>query len=119
MNDVTRILIVEDQVRDYELAQREINKSLKNCVFQRVETRKTYLDALKVFEPDLIVSDYSLPKFDGLKALKLAKEHAPLTPLIIWTGTIDEDTAVDCMKAGASNYVLKENNKRLSPAVAQ
>ena len=117
MNDVPRILIVEDQSDDYELAQREVRKALKNCVFQRVETRKEYLKALKTFEPDLILSDYSLPNFNGMQALKLATERAPLTPLVIWTGSISEDTAVDCMKAGAVNYVLKENIKRLAPAV--
>jgi PAS domain S-box-containing protein len=117
MNDVTRILIVEDQASDYELAQREIGKSLKHCVFQRVETHKDFLNALRDFAPDLILSNYSLPAFDGMKALKLAQKHAPLTPLIIWTGSISEDTAVDCMKAGAANYVLKENIKRLAPAV--
>jgi PAS domain S-box-containing protein len=117
MNDVTRILIVEDQASDYELAKREISKSLKHCVFQQVETRKDFLNALRDFGPDLILSDYSMPTFDGMKALKLAQKHAPLTPLIIWTGSISEDIAVDCMRAGAVNYVLKENIKRLAPAV--
>jgi PAS domain S-box-containing protein len=117
MNDVTRILIVEDNLPDFELAQREISKSLEDCEFQRVQTRKDYLKALKSFHPDLILSDYYLPGFDGMKALKLAHERTPLTPLIIWTGSISEDIAVDCMKAGANNYVLKENIKRLGPAV--
>ncbi len=119
MNDVPRILIVEDQSDDYELAQREVRKALKNCVFQRVETRKEYLKALKTFEPDLILSDYSLPNFNGMQALKLATERAPLTPLVIWTGSISEDTAVDCMKAGAVNYVLKRwrmNSAPVKPA---
>ncbi len=117
MNDVPRILIVEDHIPDFELAHREIRNRLEDCVVQRVETRKEYLKALESFEPDLILSDYSLPGFDGMKALKLAQERAPFTPLIIWTGSINEDTAVDCMRAGATNYILKENIKRLAPAV--
>jgi len=117
MNKPTRVLIVEDLAADAELAQYEIRKVVENCEFQHVETRKDYLAALEAFQPDLILSDYHLPSFDGMTALKLALEHAPLTPLIIWTGSRSEDTAVDCMRAGANNYVLKENLKRLAPAV--
>jgi PAS domain S-box-containing protein len=117
MNDNIRILIVEDNTLDFELAKREIRKSLKNCAFHQVQTRDDYLKALHSFRPDLILSDYTLPDFDGMKALHLAREHAPLTPLVIWTGSISEDVAVSCMKAGANNYVLKENLKRLAPAI--
>ncbi len=117
MNEPTRILIVEDVPTDAELAQREINQTLKACVFQRVETREDYLAALEAFQPDLIISDYKMPRFDGLTALKLALERAPLTPLIILTGAMNEDTAVECMKAGATDYVIKEHLKRLGQAV--
>ncbi len=117
MNQPTRILIVEDLAADVDLATRAIRKVLQDCEFQVVETRSDFLQALEVFQPDVILSDYSLPHFDGMKALQLALEHAPLTPLIIWTGSIGEDVAVACMKAGANNYVIKENLKRLGPAV--
>jgi PAS domain S-box-containing protein len=117
MNAFTRILIVEDLATDAELAEREINKALSSCVFQRVETREDYLAALAAFQPDLIVSDYQMPRFDGLEALKLAQEHASHTPLIILTGAMNEDTAVECMKAGATDYVIKEHIKRLGSAV--
>ena len=117
MNESIRILIVEDLATDAELAAREINKALESCVFQRVETREDYLAALATFQPDLIVSDYQMPRFDGLTALKLALERMPLTPLIILTGAMNEDTAVECMKAGATDYVIKEHVKRLGPAV--
>ncbi len=117
MNEITRILIVEDHIHDYELARREILKSVHPCEFKRVEAQTDYLAALDAFKPDIILSDYYLPHFDGMNALKLAREHSPFTPLIIWTGSISEDTAVDCMKAGASNYVLKDNIKRLGTAV--
>jgi PAS domain S-box-containing protein len=117
MNESTRILIVEDLATDAELAEREINKALDSCVFRRVETREDYLAALAAFQPDLVVSDYQMPRFDGLTALKLALEHAPHTPLIILTGAMNEDTAVECMKAGATDYVIKEHIKRLGSAV--
>src|SRR6266508_810596 len=105
MNDSVRILIVEDLAADAELARREILKIIKGCEFQCVETREDYVDALETFQPDLILSDYHLPRFDGMKALKLALENSPLTPFIIWTGSLSEDIAVDCMKAGANNYI--------------
>ncbi len=117
MNSSTCILIVEDLATDAELAEREINKALNSCVFQRVETREDYLAALADFQPDLIVSDYQMPRFDGLTALQLALERVPLTPLIILTGAMNEDTAVECMKAGATDYVIKEHIKRLGSAV--
>ncbi|HLF73706.1 MAG TPA: PAS domain S-box protein [Anaerolineales bacterium] len=117
MSKPIRILIVEDLAADAELAGREIRKVIKECEFRQVETRRDFLAALDDFQPDLILADYHLPTFDGMKALKLTVERAPLTPLIIWTGSLSEDIAVDCMKAGANNYVIKENIKRLGPAV--
>jgi PAS domain S-box-containing protein len=117
MSEPIRILIVEDLAADADLAQREIRKVVKDCEFQCVETRKDYLEALETFQPDLILSDYHLPHLDGMRALRLALEHSPRTPLIIWTGSLSEDIAVECMKAGASNYIIKENMKRLGPAV--
>src|SRR6266508_5404418 len=117
MSKSTHILIVEDLAADADLARHEIRKALNDCEFQVVETRKDFLEALETFEPEVILSDYSLPHFDGMTALKLTLEHAPLTPLIIWTVSMTEDVAVECMKAGANNYILKENIKRLAPAV--
>jgi PAS domain S-box-containing protein len=117
MDRPIRILIVEDLPTDAELAEWEIRKAIGPCEFRRVETRQDYVAALGTFQPDLIVSDYRLPYFDGLAALKLALERAPLTPVLIWTGSLNEDIAVECMKAGAVNYVIKEHIKRLGPAV--
>ncbi|HZJ24898.1 MAG TPA: response regulator, partial [Anaerolineales bacterium] len=117
MSKPIRILIVEDLATDVELAKREIRTVVKDCEFQHVETREQYLAALETFHPDLVLSDYHLPHFDGMEALRLILEHSSLTPLIIWTGSLSEDIAVDCMKAGANNYIIKENIKRLGPAV--
>jgi PAS domain S-box-containing protein/putative nucleotidyltransferase with HDIG domain len=112
-----RILILEDLPTDAELCEREINKTLGSCEFKRVETREEFISGLKKFKPDLIISDFKLPNFDGLSALKVSCELAPDTPFIVVTGSMNEDTAVTCMKAGAWDYVIKEHIKRLGVAV--
>jgi PAS domain S-box-containing protein len=117
LNDSIRILLVEDFPPDVELTKREIIKTLKSCIFRLVETQEEYVAALKEFKPDIIITDYHLPHFDGLTALKLAIEQVPLTPIIVLTSAINEDTAVDCMKKGAVDYVIKEHIKRLGQAV--
>lgn len=118
MSEPIRILIVEDLPVDADLAMREIRKTLHDCAFQRVDTEPAYLAALEQFNPDLILSDYHMPRFTGMQALKLALRQDPLIPLIIITSSLNEDIAVDCMRAGAVNYVIKENLKRLGTAVA-
>jgi PAS domain S-box-containing protein len=117
MKKPVRILIVEDKSDDVALAKHEIRKVLTEFEFLVVETRERFIQALEIFQPDVILSEYILPQFDGMKALKLTLYHAPSIPFIIWTGSISEDVAVDCVKAGANNYVLKDNVKRLGPAI--
>ncbi|HAJ27648.1 MAG TPA: PAS sensor protein [Syntrophus sp. (in: bacteria)] len=117
MNDTIRILIVEDLPTDAELCEREVRQALPRSVFLRVETGEEFLAAMESFAPDLILSDYSLPRFDGMTALALARQHAPETPFIILTGSTNEETAVACMKAGAWDYVIKEHIRRLRQAV--
>ena len=117
MDNVVRILVVEDLPSDADLAKREITAALSSCVFEVVETQKDYLAAIERFQPDLIVSDFKLPHFDGLTAMKLAQQEAPMVPFIILTGSMNEETAVECMKAGAADYVIKEHIKRLGLAV--
>jgi signal transduction histidine kinase/CheY-like chemotaxis protein len=118
MNDSVRILLVEDLPADVEMNKREISKVVPDCIFRQVDTRKDFLHALDSFKPDVIVSDYSMPQFDGLSALKLSREKSDVTPFILCTGSINEDTAVECMKLGATDYVIKEHNKRLGASVA-
>ena len=117
MSETIRVLIVEDLPTDAELSEREIRKALGLCEFLRVETREDYLAALDGYGPALIVSDFKMPQFDGLTALKLALERCPDVPFIMLTGSMNEDTAVECMKAGAWDYVIKEHVKRLGSAV--
>ncbi len=117
MKKPVRILIVEDKPDDAALAKHEICKILTDCEFLVVETRESFIQALEVFQPDVVLSEYVLPHFDGMKALKLTLYHAPSIPFVIWTNSISEDVAVDCVKAGANNYILKDNIKRLGPAI--
>jgi PAS domain S-box-containing protein len=112
-----RILHVEDNPADAELAQQELRKDGLVFECKLVETRAAFLDMLWEFRPDLILSDYKLPEFDGMTALVLAREHAPDVPVIITTGSLNEETAVACMKAGAADYVLKDSLGRLGTAV--
>ncbi len=117
METTYRVLIVEDMPSDADLTEREVQKVLNPCKFERVETPEDFLRMLDEFVPDIVISDYSMPRFDGLTALKLSLEKTPFTPFIILTGSMNEDTAVECMKLGATNYVIQEHIKRLGPAV--
>jgi PAS domain S-box-containing protein len=116
VSERTRVLIVEDLPTDAELCEREIAKELGACEFRRAETREEFVAALEAFAPDLIISDYRLPHFDGMAALKIALERRPDLPFIILTGSMNEETAVECMKAGAWDYVIKEHVRRLGRA---
>ncbi len=114
-----KILFVEDVKHDAELNWREIEKN--GIVFKKllVDNRKDFLEGLESFKPDIIISDYSLPQFDGMQALLLRNELAPLTPFIIVTGSVNEEVAVECMKAGADDYVIKEHLTRLPFAIKE
>lgn len=117
MVEELHILILEDVPTDAELVKRELEKANMSFSSKRVETRTDFLKALNDFAPDLIISDYTLPQFDGMSALRLAKEHAPDVPVIMATVPINEETAVECMKAGAADYVIKDRLARIAPAV--
>ncbi|MCD4784893.1 MAG: PAS domain S-box protein [Candidatus Eremiobacteraeota bacterium] len=117
MEKKLRILMLEDAPADSELIVHEVRKAGIPFISKRVETREDFLRELDEFAPDIILSDYRLPSFDGLSALYLKNEHAPTTPFIIVTGSINEEVAVECIKAGSDDYVLKENLIRLCPAV--
>lgn len=102
---------------DAELLEYELRRA--GIVFdaRRVDTRSRFIEELRRFAPDVILSDYSLPGFDGMAALALAQDVAPLAPFIMVTGSVNEETAVGCMRAGASDYLLKNNLARIGPAI--
>jgi len=114
---ILNILIVEDDQLDAELIQYNLKRFGYTFVSKVVDTRKTYIEALATFNPDIILSDYSMPRFDGMTSLLTRNDICPFTPFIVVTGSTNEETAVVCIKAGASDYVLKDNLKRLGPAV--
>jgi PAS domain S-box-containing protein len=114
-----RILFVEDMPADAELAKREIRKSGLDFSSQRVDTQEAFLIALRDFQPEIIVSDYTMPTFDGRQALALAQQWDPTVPVIILTGSINEETAVDCLRSGAMDYIIKEHIVRLPFSVRE
>jgi len=118
-NNLLKILFVEDLPTDVEIAVRILKKNDLNFVYKRVDTRKEYLEELSNFMPDIIISDYAMPQFDGKTAFKLLLETKKDIPFIILTGSMNELIAVECLKLGAVDYVIKENITRLPFAVKE
>jgi PAS domain-containing protein len=116
MKATLRILNLEDSPRDAELTEVMISARWPQCEFIRVDTREDFLSALKE-DLDLILSDYTMPGFSGRDALLLAREKRPEVPFLFVSGTIGEDAAVEALKSGATDYVLKHRLMRLIPAV--
>jgi two-component system sensor histidine kinase UhpB len=111
------ILLLEDDLGDAELIKYSLGQSGLPHLLERVDSREEYVQSLQKKAPDLILSDYKLPGFDGLEALELAKAHAPDSPFIFVTGTLGEERAIETLKRGASDYVLKNSLTQLVPAV--
>jgi signal transduction histidine kinase len=112
-----QLVAVEDSETDAQIAARHLAKAGLDCVIHRVQTEREFASALHEIQPDLILSDFSLPEFDGLRALEIAVARAPETPFIFVSGTIGEERAIDALRRGATDYVLKTNLSRLSTAV--
>lgn len=112
-----RVLLLEDTPTDAELAEHELRKAGIVYVAKRVETRDSFVSALEEFRPDIILSDYKLPDFDGMAALQLVQQEHPEIPVIMVTGALPDIEAVELIHAGASDYVLKDRLARLGPAV--
>jgi diguanylate cyclase (GGDEF)-like protein/PAS domain S-box-containing protein len=117
MRDEIKVLLVEDRAEDAELLLREMRRGGLAIISRRVESEAAYAAALEGFAPDLILSDYTLPGFDGPLALKIARQQRPDTPFIFVSGTIGEERAIEALKQGAVDYVLKDNRARLVPAI--
>ncbi len=112
-----RILILEDTDSDYELLIYALEKTGISFQIKRAYDCPEFETGLSDFQPHIILSDYWLPQYTGYEALLYAKEHAPDTPFILVTGSINEETAVKCMLAGATDYVTKEHLSRLEPSI--
>ena len=112
-----RILILEDVASDAELVENYLKKGGLSFVLKRVETREDFSRELDSFAPDIILSDYNLPQFDGLAALEIAKVKCPNVPFIFVSGVMGDELAVQTLKNGAVDYVLKDRLIQLVPAI--
>lgn len=112
-----RVLLVEDSESDALLLTLALERAGFQVYFERVETAENLTEALNRQEWDVVIADYVMPGFDGLSALALVKSRGFDLPFIIVSGHITDDTAVAAMKAGAHDYVMKDNLTRLAPAV--
>src|SRR5580692_7892880 len=117
MNAAIRVLHLEDSPLDQELVKQLLDDANLKCEITEVHTRSAFEEKVRGGNFDLILSDYSLPAFDGFSALKIAKKVCPTTPFIFVTGTLGEDNAVESLKHGATDYVLKQKLARLGTAV--
>lgn len=118
MDRCLRALALEDVAGEAELAERELMRAGFRCTLMRVETEADFRRGLED-HPDIILSDVSLPEFDGMAALRIALSEASDIPFIFVSGTIGEERAIEALKLGATDYVLKNNLTRLGPVVAR
>jgi signal transduction histidine kinase len=116
MRSKLRILHLEDSPEDCELIRQMLVKEGLDCQLKRHDTYEGFVQALKARDYDLIFADCALPEFSGLEALELAREIAPDVPFIFVSGTMGEETAIDLLRSGATDYVLKQRLSRLVPA---
>jgi len=117
MKTAIRILNLEDCPADAELNQAMISARWPQCEYVRVDNQADFIAALEQKNFDVILSDYTIPGFDGRSALTLAHEKCPDIPFLFVSGTIGEDAAIEALKSGATDYVLKHRLMRLIPAL--
>jgi diguanylate cyclase (GGDEF)-like protein/PAS domain S-box-containing protein len=115
--EVIRVLFAEDDADDQELEIRELRRAGLRIEHRSAFEAGAFSRALKEFAPHIVISDFRMPGFDGMEALRLAGELAPDTPFIFVSGTLGEDYAVRALKNGATDYVLKSNLIRLPASV--
>jgi two-component system, cell cycle sensor histidine kinase and response regulator CckA len=117
MKQALKVLIVEDSEDDTLLIVRKLRKGGYDVSFERVTVQKDFTASLGKGGWDVILCDYTLPNFSGMKALYLLREKDDDTPFIFVSGTLGENTAAQAMKAGANDYITKRDLKQLAPAV--
>src|SRR3989441_1622481 len=114
-----KLLILEDNAFDAELEVGKLEAAGYECDWQQVQTREEFEASLDRPEFELILADYNLPDFDGLSALGLMKERGLEIPFVLISGTLGEERAIESVKAGATDYVMKERLERLAPVVTR
>ncbi len=112
-----RLLLAEDNPADVELEMRELRRAGLRVAHRVADTEESFTRELAQFAPEVILSDFSMPRFDGKSALRIAREQAPGTPFIFVSGTLGEENAIRALKDGATDYVLKDSLLRLPTAV--
>lgn len=112
-----KILLLEDVEQDADLIARQLKRDKLSFVTERVDTQSEYVEALNRFKPDVILSDHALPQFNSMAALEIAQAKCPDVPFILVTGAVSEEFAVNCIKSGADDYILKTNLTRLPSAI--
>ena len=114
-----RVLLLEDNPHDAELIEAFLQADGYACSFTRVQTKSEFTTALSRGQFDVILADYQLPAFDGLSAFKMALATHPEVPFIFVSGTLGEEVAIEALKTGATDYVLKAGLSRLVPSVSR
>lgn len=112
-----RVLLVEDDADDAELLKARFLDAGLRVEVERVESSPTFRAALARGDADLVIADYSLPRFDGMAVLELSRELRPDIPVVLISGVISEELAVETLRLGATDYVLKQRLDRLVPVV--
>ncbi len=114
-----KILFLEDSASDVELLKHELKKANMDYTWELVDTESTFLNSLKFFKPDVVLSDYGLQDFDGMKAFKLFREQNLMIPFILVTGNIGEQLALDCLNEGIDDFILKSSLGRVPKAITR
>jgi signal transduction histidine kinase len=117
MKHELQILLLEDHATDADLVRHTLRRGGGGFVVKHVDNKRDFIHHLETLSPELILSDFSLPTIDGYEALALAQEKCPDVPFIFVTGTLGEETAIETLKKGATDYVLKQRLARLVPSV--
>jgi len=112
-----KILLLEDNPGDVGLLQRELKKAGLLFSLYVADSKESFVEGLHAFEPDIILSDHSLPSFNSKEAFEIAKNKKVDIPFVLVTGTVSEEFAVECMKAGVDDYILKDSLVRLPSAI--
>jgi len=118
-SDLLRVLILEDDHHDGELLTRELRRAGLSFTSRQVAEQSGFLGELQTFQPDVILADYNLPGFGGVEALNLAREHCPEVPFIFVSGAMGEELAIESLKMGATDYVLKGRLDRLPSVITR
>src|SRR5512138_224788 len=117
MDNALRIVILEDNPADAEIIQFELREAGIAFTAEVARDEDAFVRALRTFSPDVILSDYDLPRYTGTLALAEAKRRCPDAPFILVTGAVTEDRAIEILTSGAKDYVMKGRLNRLAPAV--